>query len=68
MYCEWNGHYVNVRSTDGRLIRKFIMSRGDVRCATVSGKEPDDGNGVVCITLTNGKTEVYATSGRLIRR
>jgi len=68
MYCEWNGRFVTVRETSGRLVRKFSMSRGDVQCATVSGKEPDDGNGVVSITLTNGKTEVYATSGRLIRR
>lgn len=68
MYCEWNGHYVNVRSTGGALIRKFSMSRGDVQCATVSGPEPDKGDGIVTITLTNGKTEVYATSGRLIRR
>ena len=68
MYCEWNGRVVTVRATDGRLIRKFTMFRGDVQCATVSGPEPDKGDGVVSITLTNGKTEVYATSGRLIRR
>ena len=65
MYCSWpDGNRVELRRDDRRLHRVFNV-RGGVQCATVSG-EGDEAR--VAITCRDGHTELYAGSGRLLRR
>ena len=68
MYCSASGSVVSVFEDSGRLVRKFSF-RGPVESAYMSG------NDKVVITYTDVLnnshprfTELYETSGRLIRR
>jgi len=60
-YCQFERNKVVVRSETGRLIRQFTGLRWNVVGAQVSGD-------YVTIQYDNGKTEVYNTEGRFIRR
>ena len=68
MYCSASGSVVSVLEDSGRLVRKFSL-RGPVESAYMSG------NDKVVITYTDVQnnshprfTELYETSGRLIRK
>lgn len=63
-YASFKGRTVELRAFDRRLVRKFIM-QSDVVNAQVSGAGKE---AVVAITMVNGKTYLYASDGRLIRK
>ena len=64
MFCEWSGNRVQLRYDDRRLLRTFSV-RQPVQCVQVSGEGND---ARVAITMTNGRTALYAGDGRCIRQ
>ena len=71
MYCSTNNNLVEVHEDDGRIVRLFPPFRGPVENAYMSG------NDKVVITYTDVMnnlsphpryTELWETSGRMIRR
>ena len=58
MFCEWSGNHVQLRYDDRRLLRQYT-TRLPVQFAQVTG---------VLVTMTNGRTAIYAGDGRLIRQ
>ena len=63
-YAEFKDKTVMLRNMEKRLIRKFLM-KSKVIDAQVSGYGD---NSQVAIVMEDGKTYVYSSSGRLIRR
>ena len=63
-YAEFKDKTVTLRNMEKRLIRKFLM-KSKVINAQVSGYGD---NSQVAIVMEDGKTYVYSSSGRLIRR
>ena len=63
MFCEWSGNRVTLRYDDRRLCRTYSV-RLPVQCAQVTGEGNDSR---VAITMSNGRTAIYAGDGRLIR-
>ena len=64
MFCEWSGNTTKLYH-DNRQLHRVFHSRLPVQCAQVSG----DGNSArIAITMSNGRTELYEGTGRLIRR
>lgn len=64
MFCEWSGNHVQLRYDDRRLLRQYT-TRLPVQCAQVTGEGND---ARVLVTMTNGRTAIYAGDGRLIRQ
>ena len=64
MFCEWSGNHVQLRYDDRRLLRQYT-TRLPVQFAQVTGEGND---ARVSVTMTNGRTEIYAGDGRLIRQ
>jgi len=60
MYCSFEGKFVTVRETSGRLVRKFSMN-ANVISAQMSGDN-------VVIQCEDGWTYVYGTDNRFIRK
>lgn len=64
MFCEWSGNHVQLRYDDRRLLRQYT-TRLLVQFAQVTGEGND---ARVLVTMTNGRTAIYAGDGRLIRQ
>ena len=64
MFCEWSGNHVQLRYDDRRLLRQYT-TRLPVQCAQGTGEGND---ARVLVTMTNGRTAIYAGDGRLIRQ
>ena len=64
LFAEWSGHIVKVYQENRQILRE-IRARKDVRCVQCSGEGND---GVIAITLENGKTDVYRATGQIIRQ
>ena len=65
LYAEWSGTHVSLFDHTRRLVRKF-NARANVVGVQVSGDGSMDAK--VAITMCNGKTDLYASSGVLIRK
>lgn len=63
LYAEWNGKTVKVYNHAKRIVRTLIMSK-DVSQVICSGEE---GNGLITITMIDGKTKVYKDNGIIFR-
>lgn len=63
-YCNFKDKNVELRAFDRRLVRKFTM-KAKVVNAMVSGVGKD---ATVAITMVDGKTYLYSSDGRLIRK
>lgn len=63
-YATFKGKAVELRNFDKRLIRKFIMD-SEVVNAQVQGAGKET---YVAIVTKNGKTYLYRSDGRLIRK
>ncbi len=63
-YVSFKGKSAELRTFDKRIVRKFTM-KADIVNAQVqgSGKEA-----YVAITCMDGKTYLYTSEGRLVRR
>ena len=64
MFCEWSGNHVQLRD-DNRSLRRIFTVRLPVQYAQVTGEGND---ARVSVTMTNGRTAIYAGDGRLIRQ
>ena len=63
-YCNFKDNHVELRAEDRRLVRKFTMKAKVVNAqVTGSGKDAK-----VAITMAGGKTFLYSSDGRLIRK
>ena len=65
LYAEWSGTRVKVYNQYKQLVRT-INVRYDVVGVQVSGDSPTDA--MVAIAQSNGKTDLYKSSGQLLRR
>lgn len=65
LYAEWSGTRVKVYNQYKQLVRT-INVRYDVVGVQVSGDSPTDA--MVAIAQSNGKTDLYKSSGQLVRR
>ena len=64
-YAEWSGTRVKVYNQYKQLVRT-INVRYDVVGVQVSGDSPTDA--MVAIAQSNGRTDLYKSSGQLVRR
>ena len=65
LYAEWSGTRVKVYNQYKQIVRT-IHVRYDVVGVQVSGDSPTDA--MVAIAQSNGKTDLYKSSGQLVRR
>lgn len=65
LYAEWSGTRVKVYNQYKQIVRT-INVRYDVVGVQVSGDSPTDA--MVAIAQSNGKTDLYKSSGQLVRR
>lgn len=65
LYAEWEGRHVTVRRQDRAIVRKFT-ARYDVVGVQCSGNDTNDG--MVAISMTGGKTDLYKADGTLVRK
>ena len=65
LYAEWSGTRVKVYNQYKQIVRT-INVRYDVVGGQVSGDSPTDA--MVAIAQSNGKTDLYKSSGQLVRR
>lgn len=65
LYAEWSGNRVTVYNQFKTLVRR-INVRHDVVGVQVSGDSETDA--MVAITQSNGKTDLYKSSGQIVRR
>jgi hypothetical protein len=63
-YAEFIGKTCNLRNLEKKLIRKFVM-QSDIVNAQVSKSGEDT---IVAIVCKDGKSYIYSSDGRLIRR
>lgn len=63
-YASFNGRHVSIYDYNRRLIRKYLM-QADVVNAQVQGSGD---NAMVAIVCKDGKSYLYSSSGRLIRK
>lgn len=64
LYAEWFGKMVKVYQENKQILRQ-IRARRDVRCVQCSGEGND---GMIAITLDNGKTDLYRATGQIVRQ
>ena len=65
LYAEWSGTRVQVYNQYKQIVRT-INVRYDVVGVQISGDSPTDAT--VAIAQSNGKTDLYRSSGQLVRR
>ena len=65
LYAEWSGTRVKVYNQYKQIVRT-INVRYDVVGVQISGDSPADA--MVAIAQSNGKTDLYKSSGQLVRR
>ena len=65
LYAEWSGKKVAIYNHNRQLIRQF-NTRYDVVGVQVSGDSPTEA--MVSIAMSNGRTDLYKSSGQLMRR
>ena len=65
LYAEWSGTRVKVYNQYKQIVRT-INVRYDVLGVQVSGDSPTDAT--VAIAQSNGRTDLYRSSGQLVRR
>ena len=65
LYAEWSGTRVKVYNQYKQIVRT-INVRYDVVGVQVSGDSPTDA--MVAIAMSNGRTDLYKSSGQLVRR
>mgnify|MGYP003334155294 CR=1 FL=1 len=65
LYAEWSGKQVTVYNHNKQLIRRF-NARYDVVGVQVSGDSPTEA--MVAIAMSNGRTDIFKSSGQLVRR
>ena len=65
LYAEWSGKRVDVRMHTKQIVRT-LHARDTVVGVQCSGNGLDDG--MVAITMTNGKTDLYRANGQIVRR
>lgn len=65
LYAEWSGTRVKVYNQYKQIVRT-INVRYDVVGVQISGDSPTDA--MVAIAQSNGKTDLYKSSGQLVRR
>lgn len=65
LYAEWSGKQVTVYNHNKQLIRRF-NARYDVVGVQVSGDSPTEA--MVAIAMSNGRTDLFKSSGQLVRR
>ena len=65
LYAEWSGKQVKVYTQYKQIVRRFNVNH-DVVGVQISGDSPTDA--LVAIAQSNGKTDVYKTSGAIVRR
>lgn len=65
LYAEWSGKKVDIRTHTKQLVRT-IRARETVVGVQVSGDSTTDA--MVAITMSNGKTDLYKSSGQIVRR
>lgn len=64
LYAEWTGHTVKVYNQYKQIVRQ-INARKDVVSVQCSG---DGNDGMIAITLVNGKTDLYNATGQIVRQ
>ena len=65
LYAEWSGKRVVLRTHTKQIVRT-INVRDTVVGVQVSGDSTTDA--MVAITMSNGKTDLYKSSGQIVRR
>jgi len=65
LYAEWSGNKVTVRDHNKVIVRKFSV-RDAVVGVQISGDSTTEA--MVAIAMANGKTDLYKSSGVLVRR
>ena len=65
LYAEWSGKTVTIRNHNQQMVRR-INVRYDVVGVQVSGDSETDA--MVAIAQSNGRTDLYKSSGQLVRR
>ena len=65
LYAEWSGKRVVIRTETKQFVRQ-INARCDVIAVQVSGDSTSDA--MVAIAMSNGKTDLYRSSGQIVRR
>ena len=65
LYAEWSGTRVKVYNQYKQIVRT-INVRYDVVGVQISGDSPTDA--MVAIAQSNGRTDLYRSSGQLVRR
>ena len=65
LYAEWSGKRVVIRTETKQFVRQ-INARCDVIGVQVSGDSTADA--MVAIAMSNGKTDLYRSSGQIVRR
>ena len=65
LYAEWSGTRVKVYNQYKQIVRT-INVRYDVVGVQISGDSSTDA--MVAIAQSNGKTDLYRSSGQLVRR
>lgn len=65
LYAEWSGKRVVIRTETKQFVRQ-INARCDVIGVQVSGDSTSDA--MVAIAMSNGKTDLYRSSGQIVRR
>ena len=65
LYAEWSGKRVVIRTEAKQFVRQ-INAHCDVIGVQVSGDSTSDA--MVAIAMSNGKTDLYRSSGQIVRR
>lgn len=65
LYAEWSGKKVVIRTHTKTMVRA-INARETVVGVQISGDSPTDA--MVAIAMSNGRTDLYKSSGLLVRR
>ena len=65
LFAEWSGNRVSVYNHHKQLVRR-INVRHDVIGVQISGDSETEA--MVAIAQSNGKTDLYKSSGLLVRR
>lgn len=64
LYAEWSGNRVTIRRDNGITVR-HIPVRHNVVGVQITGDSTTDA--MVAITMDNGKTDLYRSSGAIVR-
>ena len=65
LYAEWSGKRVQIRRETRQLIRDIFVNNNVVG-VQISGDSPTEAT--VAITMDNAKTDLFKSSGMLLRR